>query len=238
MFTQACTNVDENDSYAYEYDNNDRIYSHIDENEAGDYCDIDEVDAAVEQDEVKEQKEIKVNSSAMCLTLKKSDEKIRREIRLATSNAASEASRMTMCDQMLLKFYLKHVEENLEELRFIYEILSTELVANESKIENEQANELANKLALNGHKLLFICDTLERNISNKNLKQTLSESSVSLCESLQLYMIRIKSASLHSKADNVVRNKQRQLIKDSLVSVFNSANCFKQNILKYYFKSF
>jgi hypothetical protein len=144
-----------------------------------------------------------------------------------------------MCDQMLLKFYLKHIEENLNELKQIFEILNQELDA--KSLMNPEVNEMANKLALNGHKLLFICDTLERNLNNKNLKQTLSESSMGLCEALQLYMIRLKSTTLspvNSTKDNTLLIKQNQIMKDSLLSVFSSANNFKHNILKYYFKSF
>ena len=121
------------------------------------------------------------------MTLKKNDEKIRREIRLATSHAENESSRITLCDQMLLKFYLKHNEENLSELKLIFEILNEELNSSTKGVLNdEELSEMANKLALNGHKLLFICDTLERNLNNRNLKQMLSDASNSLYESLQL----------------------------------------------------
>ena len=227
---------EEDDSYGYEYDNNDRIYAHIDENEEqiyeneGDYCVIDESDN--EESPIKNDNQIK-RDSGMCLTLKKNDEKIRREIRLATSTE-SETSRITMCDQMLLKFYLKHIEENLNELNHLFEMINHELSV--KSLTNPEVNEMTNKLALNGHKLLFICDTLERNLNNKNLKQTLSESSMSLCESLQLYQIRLKSTNM--TIDDSLSTKQNQIIKESLVGVFSSANCFKQNILKYYFKSF
>lgn len=56
-------------------------------------------------------------------TLKKSSEaqhQIRREVRLEFDNdesaSAATAIRLTACDQMLIKFYLKHIEENLTEL--------------------------------------------------------------------------------------------------------------------------
>ena len=201
-----------------------------------DYCVIDEVDSEPDKPKVS-----KRDSGVMCLTLKKNEEKIRREIRLATSSQDNETSRITMCDQMLLKFYLKHIEENLGELKTLYDIVNVEL-GKESGLVNESAH----KLALNGHKLLFICDTLQRNLNNKMLKQTLGESSNSLCESLQLYMIRIKSSGIASPTkvcatragEQTVASRQNLLIRDALLSVFNSANGFKQNILKYYFKSF
>lgn len=235
-------NEEDDDAYAYEYDNNDRLYAHIDENEEqtyeneADYCVIDELDN--EEPSNKNENQTK-RDSEMCLTLKKNEEKIRREIRLATSSTESETSRITMCDQMLLKFYLKHIEENLNELNHLFEMITFEL--NVKSPMNQEVNEMANKLALNGHKLLFICDTLERNLNNKSLKQTLSESSLSLCESLQLYQIRLKSTSGNMSTSNTISSispKQNQIIKDSLVNVFSSANSFKQNILKYYFKSF
>ena len=122
-----------------------------------------------------------------CLTLKKNDEKIRHEIRLAARHAENESSIITLCDQLLLKFYLKHIEENLSELKLIFEILNEELNSSTKGVLNdEELSEMANKLALNGHKLLFICDTLERNLNNRNLKQMLSDASNSLYESLQL----------------------------------------------------
>ena len=94
-------------------------------------------------------------------------------------------------------------------------------------------NDLANKLALNGHKIVFICDTLQRNINNANLKISLFDSSNILCDSLKLYMIRIKSLTTDQ-----MTAKQNKLILDSLDNVFSSADKFKQIVLKYFFNNY
>lgn len=85
---------------------------------------------------------------------------------------------------------------------------------------------MAHKLAITGHKLVFICDTLQRNLSNVVLKQLLFEASANLCTSLKAYMIRLKLLDANA---NVV---------ESIDCVFDAAVRFKSIILKYYFKSF
>ena len=264
-------NLDEHD-YSYEYDNNDPVVNQ--EDGSHDYEDYEQIyendyDYSVNDNHKKEVKnETVVNSeklakiiktetksnATMCMTLKKNEEKIRREIRLAANSTDNEANRINLCDQMLLKFYLKHIEENLSEVKLIYDILIDKLNAkyfifNEANEDSAKLNDLAHKLALNGHKLLFICDTLQRNLNNKNLKQSLVESSNELCDSLKLYMIRIKNqnatgASASSATSTLTKTnesntiKQNQLISDSLLNVLNSADDFKKIILKYYFKSY
>jgi hypothetical protein len=264
-------NLDEHD-YSYEYDNNDPVVNQ--EDGSHDYEDYEQIyendyDYSVNDNHKKEVKnETVVNSeklakiiktetksnATMCMTLKKNEEKIRREIRLATNSTDNEANRINLCDQMLLKFYLKHIEENLSEVKLIYDILIDKLNAkcfifNEANEDSAKLNDLAHKLALNGHKLLFICDTLQRNLNNKNLKQSLVESSNELCDALKLYMIRIKNqnatgASASSATSTLTKTnesntiKQNQLISDSLLNVLNSADGFKKIILKYYFKSY
>lgn len=264
-------NLDEHD-YSYEYDNNDPVVNQ--EDGSHDYEDYEQIyendyDYSVNDNHKKEVKnETVVNSeklakiiktetksnATMCMTLKKNEEKIRREIRLAANSTDNEANRINLCDQMLLKFYLKHIEENLSEVKLIYDILIDKLNAkyfifNEANEDSAKLNDLAHKLALNGHKLLFICDTLQRNLNNKNLKQSLVESSNELCDALKLYMIRIKNqnatgASASSATSTLTKTnesntiKQNQLISDSLLNVLNSADDFKKIILKYYFKSY
>lgn len=226
------TDDDQQESdYQYEYDNNCNYREEPD----SDYCEIDEEEEEKSNSEKLEKLVEKVsNNTSLCMTLKRSDEKIRREIRLATSENQNESTRITMSDQMLLKFYLKHIEDNFNDLRSIYDVLSDKL--RNSFIDSGSLNELANKLALNGHKLVFICDTLQRNINNGNLKMSLFESSNSLCDSLKLYMIRIKS-SMGLGALNL-NKKQNQLVLDSLNNVFSSADQFKQIVLKYFFNNY
>ena len=225
---------EEEESYQYVYDdiNSDSLQSNNQESvntneDESDYCTIDD---NFDSNEIK-QAPTPIKTNQYCQTLKKNDEKIRREIRLAVDNNPNEASRVTMCDQMLLKFYLKHIEDNLNELSQIHENLINQLDINDEKNSNnlnEEFNDQAHKLALNGHKLLFICDTLQRNLNNSTIKNCLTESSQELCDSLKFYMIRIKS----SKASN------NKLVLDSLNNVLNTSNKFKQIILKYYFKSY
>lgn len=167
-----------------------------------------------------------------CMTLKKNEEKIKREIRIATTNNPSESSRINLVDQMLLKFYLKHIEDNLTELKSTYDMLSQQLTNNCLHLDC-QTDSLAHKLAIYGHKLVFICDTLERNINNVYLKSNLTESSSNLSESLKVYMIRIKSKQ---SIDN--NNKKTEFLIESLDNVLNASNQFKQVIVKYYLKSF
>lgn len=131
---------------------------------------------------------------------------------------------------MLIKFYLKHIEENLSELSQVQQNLIQKL--EETGAQSKEATVLAHKLAISGHKLVFICDTLQRNINNLNLKQNLFESSNSLCSSLKVYMIRLKSNP------TVATESFKKLILESISNVFECANEFKSIILKYYFKSF
>jgi hypothetical protein len=290
--------------YEYEYDNNNcyemhdkekRLNDHqsLYENEPGDYCVIEddlencEQTNAHDYDTIElasERNNISKNFSTMAnLTLKKAEEKIRKEIRVAvatrqtnetlfgsntTVNSKLDLNRLTMGDQMLLKFYLKHIEDNLNELKVIYDILMQNMNKNDKisldqedtyekinqnhnvqyfeQVTNENANmndfnthssenliNVAHKLSLNGHKLVFICDTLERNLNNSNLKSSLYDISKKLSDSLKAYMLRIKTTnSIHQL------NKQNVLFVDSLHSVFNISNQFRQIIIKFYFKSY
>ena len=237
--------------YDYEYDNNNNsiqkavpdatvafkkpddfdIYEKINDDDYADYCQID--DEPVESN--KREMSYKTTNMPLCMTLKKNEEKIKREIKIAASHT-NEASRINLVDQMLLKFYLKHIEDNLNELNSIYEHLFEKLTGDQS-LEDELKEEdgLAHKLAINGHKLVFICDTLERNINSVALKAALYECSNNLCESLKLYMIRIKTNILNNHNGN---SKKQQLIIESLKNVLNASNKFKQVIIKYYFKSY
>lgn len=164
---------------------------------------------------------------------------IKREIKMISTQQQQqqpESQKITMADQMLLKFYLKHIEENLSELNMIYEGLMNKLTHGECVEDDLREEEgSGHKLAINGHKLVFICDTLERNLHSSHLKAALDEVSGNLCEALKLYMIRIKTTSLKQSAAPA---KQRALIMESLGNVLTSANKFKQVIIKYYFKSY
>lgn len=162
---------------------------------------------------------------------------IKREIKMTLQQQQQpDSQKITMADQMLLKFYLKHIEENLSELNVIYEGLMNKLAHGECVEDDLREEEgSGHKLAINGHKLVFICDTLERNLHSSHLKAALDEVSGNLCEALKLYMIRIKTTSLQQ---NAAPAKQRTLIMESLGNVLTSSNKFKQVIVKYYFKSY
>lgn len=178
----------------------------------------------------------------LCMTLRKNEEKIKREIKIAADNSTAP-NRINLVDQMLLKFYLKHIEDNLNELNGIYESLMNKLI-NDENVENDLKEDgCGHKLAINGHKLVFICDTLERNLNNTHLKTALYESSRNLSESLKIYMIRIKTTNLslcNKSSSSLAPNdsKQKKLICDSLKNVLSASNKFKQIIIKYYFKSY
>ena len=107
-----------------------------------------------------------------------------------------------------------------------------------TKNDLQTADSLAHKLAIYGHKLVFICDTLERNINNVYLKANLAESSNSLSESLKVYMIRIQTSNRLHIIDTNNNTKQTGLFNESLDNVLNASNQFKQVIIKYYLKSF
>jgi hypothetical protein len=117
-------------------------------------------------------------------------------------------------DRLLIKFYFKIIEDNLNEMLDSHKKL---------KIIQQQQNDddLSHKLALNGHKLVFICDTLNRNIKNKSLKYELEETSNNLCDNLKLYVIRMKN------------QQQQQLINESLIQICNNANKLKQLLVKF-----
>lgn len=222
----------------------------------------------------------KSESTSHKTTSKHNDETltIRREVRRVeeSSNSAIVGGdplkttvapvRLTSCDQMLIKFYLKHIEENLNELSKIEQILIDKLnlvveinnsVASESgspapSKEANQALELAHKFAIGGHKLVFICDTLQRNINNLSLKQALIDTSNNLSAALKVYMIRLKlspTTSSSAKPEGEAANKSgdsssssstmfKNLILNAISSVLTCADEFKSIILKYYFKSF
>lgn len=174
--------------------------------------------------------------------------------------------RLTSCDQMLIKFYLKHIEENLNELSKIEQVLIDKLNLvvennnNNNSADSEgdspmackevnQALEVAHKFAIGGHKLVFICDTLQRNINNLSLKQALIDTSNSLSAALKVYMIRLKispTSSSSTKPEGEAANKSgdsssamfKNLILNAISSVLTCADEFKSIILKYYFKSF
>jgi hypothetical protein len=236
-------------NYEYEYQSpkheircNDRDETSYENNEYSDYCVIDE--------EPEETVDRKVTSLAHtnnlkapdlpikdpCTTLKKSEEKIRKEIRLVSSTTNNLNTRINLCDQMLLKFYLKHIEDNLTELKSTYEFLVESLrrintsESKESEILMTKLNDFGNKYAIVGHKLVFICDTLQRNLNNSSLKSTLSVSSNSIGDSLKMYMIRLKSTETFG-------NSQAKLLNSSLDEIYTLAVEFKQIISKYYYKS-
>lgn len=171
---------------------------------------------------------------------------IRREVRRdedetdPMSSGAGAPIRLTTCDQMLIKFYLKHIEENLNELGAAQRSLLERLASSSAASSTSTTIELAHKLAITGHKLVFICDTLQRNINNLNLKQSLFESSNSLCGSLKVYMIRLKAFSSASAScdDDQATTTLKNLILDAITSVHDCAGHFKSIILKYYFKTF
>jgi hypothetical protein len=133
----------------------------------------------------------------------------------------------------MFQFYLKHIEENLGEIKSVYDALMSKKT--DSSEDNDGFADQAHKLALNGHKLLFICDTLQRNLNNVNIKACLTESSAQLCDSLKLYMIRVKSVCANKQAS---RTETNPAVMDALNNVWTSSNKFKQIILKYYFKSY
>ncbi|RNA35473.1 breast cancer anti-estrogen resistance 1 isoform X2 [Brachionus plicatilis] len=193
-----------------------------------DYCEIDELEEEkcmkLKRENLDKLVEKVSNTSALCMTLKRNDEKIKREIKLATSLNECEVSRLNMSDQMLLKFYLKHVEENFSDLKVIYEALR-------EKIHKQMALEveLANKLALNGHKLIFICDTLQQNLHNEVLKINLYHLSSNMCSSLKNYVIKIKSF------DHKVTDVQLQMLQESMKNVYVSAESFNKQILKSFY---
>lgn len=247
--------VESEDSYQYDYDNNPTMGEQV-SSDMADYCTIDEEDE--ENEETPNRTEEDVNSA----TLKRSTNnqevvtsttEIRREVQLEEEDTEHGVEkvpiRLTGCDQMLIKFYLKHIEENLTELSVLHRGLvekldSTATTAAAVRTSDERSKataiEIAHKLAINGHKLVFICDTLQRNLNNLSLKQSLFESSNSLCSALKVYMIRLKSSSSSASSSSAspLNESFRNLILESTGQVFECANHFKSLILKYYFKSF
>lgn len=220
--------ISDNDDYQYDYDNNqgEETKTGINIETESDYCVIDD-------DDYEEISKLNENSYSSQET------KLKREIRLKNyENQDSSKQRLNLCDQMLIKFYLKHIEENMNELELIFNTL-----INKFKIVHEfvHLNDLTHKFALNGHKLVFICDTLQRNINHVNLKQNLLESSNNLSSSLKIYMMRLKSNNLNNcnneTTSNLSNTKQNQIIIDTK-DVLECANNFKQIILKSYFKTF
>jgi hypothetical protein len=129
-------------------------------------------------------------------------------------------------DQMLIKFYSKHIDDNFNDIKQLHEIINNSLTKND---QESIMMDLTNKLALSGHKLVFICDTLNKNLTNNPLKNSLNTLSNNLCDCLKLYVIRMK-ACYNSINSN---DKSNLLIVDSLTQVFDCSFQLKQLIIKY-----
>lgn len=159
-----------------------------------------------------------------------------------TTNTTNLNSYYNFSDQMLIKFYSKHIDDNFNDIKHLYELLNKTLTTDNSSnvlTENyENCMDLANKLALSGHKLVFICDTLNRNLIDISLKSSLNELSNNLGDSLKLYIIRIKAINIQNVDDTRIINnsdnkKSNFLIIDSLGQVYDCAFKLKQLIIKY-----
>ena len=145
---------------------------------------------------------------------------------LSQENPPKENS-TNFSDQMLIKFYSKHIDDNFNDINQLHESITSSLTKNDQ--ESSIMMDLTNKLALSGHKLVFICDTLNKNLTNNSLKSSLHSLSNNLCDCLKLYVIRIKACY-----DGINSNeKSNSLIVDSLTQVFNCSLQLKQLIIKY-----
>ena len=134
-----------------------------------------------------------------------------------------------LSDKMLVKFYSKHIDDNFNDIKDLHELINCSLTRNSDN--DVQTMELTNKLALSGHKLVFICDTLNKNLINMSLKASLNSLSNNLCDCLKLYVIRIKTC--YSNSNQQIGDKSNLLVVDSLRQVFNCAQELKQLIIKY-----
>jgi hypothetical protein len=214
---------DDFDNYQYVYDN--LVVENDQEEDVGgedysDYCQINESNNNNEQNDL--------TNTLDASTLKKCE-------------------KISSSDNMLLKFYLKHIEEYLDVMNSLYSDLKSmsSNIHNLELIISEEYCIQANKLALYGHKLVFICDTLERNLNSPYLKMSLFNLSNFLCESLKIYTFRVKTtatavALTTSNFSNDRKKNQLEcdLILDSMNDVFNTSNQLKQIIFNNHVKSF
>ena len=130
---------------------------------------------------------------------------------------------------LLLHFSPKEQTSDFNDIKLLYETINNNLDNNESSVDF--MIDLTNKLALSGHKLVFICDTLNRNLTNFLLKSSLDSLSNNLCNCLKLYVMRIKTC--YSNIQNNCSSTNSKMIVDSLGQVFNCAQQLKQLIIKY-----
>lgn len=178
--TEKCVKVEEEDET---YDNYQYVYDNLSGDETydnNDYSDYCEIGDVVKPVEFEDKTLTKNNTTV----------------------------RLNMSDLMLLRFYLKHVDEYLTEMSEIYSEDTLHL-----KLKQDRGVAM-NKLALYGHKLVFICDTLERNLSvtsNDSLKLTLSQLSSLLSETLKVYAVRIKQLESDGDCDDQ-GNKRDELV--------------------------
>jgi hypothetical protein len=144
--------------------------------------------------------------------------------------ASVEPSRQLLSppDAMLLKFYLKHVDENLDEMNAMYAAL---LRGNFFDTLSRDKFAVANRFGLHAHKLLFICDTLERNLSCEWLKSSLFKVSSLLSESLKVYALRLK---VMSEETTTVKDNDRELelIADCMSELYRTSNQLRQLVVK------
>ena len=207
------------DNYQYIYDNchqNSQETNNNNSNDYSDYCQIDEENLSIEEEINSHLVESRTLTKQVVAAINRKE---------AKEDSSSLVQRVSMADNMLLKFYFKHVDEYLEEMNSIYSSLSRELII----ALNRESCTLANKLVLYGHKLVFISDTLGRNLQNEQLKITLCKISNILCDSLKLYAFRVKLIGEESENKS---EKDVQLISDSMGDVFNISNRLKQIIVK------
>ncbi len=141
-------------------------------------------------------------------------------------------------DKLLIRFYLKHVENNFYEIQFNYNTLVGFFSNSNGSMSNgDLFDTCSNRLALNGHKLVFICDTLTRNLTDDSMKIFLQDVSTSLSDCLKLYVIRvkacIKTTNEETIADHKLIMKSSAILHESLVHIFDFSTKLKEFLLKY-----
>ena len=133
-------------------------------------------------------------------------------------------------DRTLVKFYAKHVDEHVNELGALFERLTT----TPTDVQQQR------KLALTVHKVLFVCDSLERNVRGVTLRADLARASVHIDHALKNYVKttapscgyatvgNTRPLPLPSASNASTALEHQQQHREALVNVIDSARRVKQ----------
>jgi hypothetical protein len=156
------------------------------------------------------------------------------------SRLPTVSHQLSPSDKILIRFYYKHIENNFNEIQSNYKLVVDFL--SRKTFEQPLAggdifDTCSNRLALNGHKLVFICDTLIRNLADELVKTFLQNLSNNLSDHLKLYVIRAKVCISDLNDGKMIDEKliknSSTILNESSVQIFDCSAKLKDFLFKY-----